>query len=336
MSEEIIPDLWRIRNLIVAAVPEVVSKSKFTGREKEVGSSEVGLCLRRTVYRKLNPSPFDTASAGKVLRGKGLENSAVQIIRTAYPGKVKATGHNQKELRHPQYPLVCHPDGVIEIDGIDASLEIKTTDRSGLDKMRKKGLPVWYEDQATAQAGLMGLPGTYLFAFNASDLCDVEAFWVPFDEARYNDLLQRADRIMCHVAEETLPAGEPDRSFGCQKCELRNDCEAYTLRLAEPSPDGPDAILQADLSQLLEEIAELEQLIARPAAEIEALKKRVKELMARGGLTEFDCGAVRAKLTPTTRETFDSTRFKAEQADTYAKYLKSSTSLTLTVKWGEA
>ncbi len=330
-------NLDEVRNLLVAAVPDLLAKGRFQDRNKVIGASEVGMCSRLVVHRKLNETAIDVDGAGRMLRGTALENACVQIVREAFPaGAVKSTGQKQLDLRHKTLPLVCHPDGVVTLDGKRYALEIKTADPNAFRSYIKKGLRVWYEDQATVESALADTPdGTLLVLVDSSNMANIEPRLIEFDPERYKAMEHRAAVMAHHLAEETLPEGEPDRSWGCSKCPIRGDCEAFTLRMAEAPADGPDPVLVADLTHALDEIKALEDAIAEPAEELEAAKKQFKETMAGAGLTDFRAGSFRVTLSPGTKETFDSKGFKAMDPDTYSKYLKVSNTLTPRFNWGE-
>ncbi len=330
-------DTESIRNLLVAAVPDLLIKGQLQNRNAVIGASEVGMCARLVVHRKLNETAVDPASAGRMLRGTALENACVQIIREAFPtGAVKATGANQRELRHATIPLVCHPDGELTLDKKKYALEIKTADPNAFRSYVKNGLKVWYEDQATVQAGLAdNLDGTLLVLVDSSNLGNIQPFHIPFDRGRYLAMEARAALMARHMAEGTLPEGEPDRSWGCSKCPLRGDCAAFTLRMATPAADGPDPLLVADLTQLLDDIKALEDQIAEPSEELEASKKQLKESLANNGLAVFRAGSYRVTVTPGVKETFDSKAFKTADPETYAKFVKVTNPITMRFNWGD-
>lgn len=329
-------DTESIKNLLVAAVPDLLAKGQFQNRNLVIGASEVGMCMRLVVHRKLNETAVDPGSAGRMLRGTALENACVQIIREAFStGAVKATGANQKELHHATLPLVCHPDGELTLDKKRYALEIKTADPNAFRSYTKNGLKIWYEDQATVQAGLGGnMDGTLLVLVDSSNLGNIQPFHIPFDRGRYLAMEARAATMAHHLAEQTLPEGEPDRSWGCSKCPLRGDCAAFTLRMATPAADGPDPVLVADLTALLDDIKALEDQITEPSEELEACKKQLKEVLANNGLAEFRAGTYRVTVTTSVKDSFDTKSFKAANPETYAKFVKATQTLTMRFNWG--
>ena len=113
-------------NLQEALQTRLEANSRLSHRHTYLGASEVGGCLRRVVAAKLQSEQFDSASMGRMLAGRALENEVVQLVRTALNGRLRNTGRNQLEVLHLELPFRAHPDGRIvgDDDQGDGVLEV--------------------------------------------------------------------------------------------------------------------------------------------------------------------------------------------------------------------
>lgn len=119
------------------------------------------------------------------------------------------------------------------------------------------------------------------------------------------------------------------------KCEVINvdylgdDFVENTVKMyyeGKKAEDKPETSLQtvdehtlANFGAVLLQIAELEK-------SIEPIREKIKKEMEKRGILALDLGAVSVNyVAPYKSKKFDSTRFKAEHADIYEKYVKEST-----------
>lgn len=114
--------------------------SRLADRRSYIGASEVGNCLRRVVASKLTPDTLDSASMGRMLAGRVMENEVVQLVRIALNGHLRNTGRNQLEMIHPELPFHAHPDGRIVGDEGDGVLEVKTASATVFKRYQSEGL----------------------------------------------------------------------------------------------------------------------------------------------------------------------------------------------------
>lgn len=313
-----------------AAIELLQEDNHLGDRSQIIGASEVGRCARFVASQKLNGQDIDAAGAGRMLAGKALENTVVQMVRRVFDG-VRATGARQVELRHPTVPLVCHPDGLLP----DACLEIKTAGASAFRKYLKEGLPIWYEDQATVQAGLAERPSTLLVLVNRDDISQAEPKNIPFVSERYHELVARAGMLVQHVQAKSLPDGEPHRG-ACGYCPLRNDCPQRTLRLAEQKAEELPFDVQLEAEALLEEIRALaDPRTPEEQDREEEAKKALKTLLAPTGYRTGQLAGARVALVESKgRESLDAKALKAAHPDIYAAFLKTGApSIRLDISW---
>lgn len=81
-----------------------------------------------------------------------------------------------------------------------------------------------------------------------------------------------------------------------------------------------------ELSAIIEKLKEWEAIQAEAAAEVEALKDRVKAEMNARGVEELEAGQYIARFTTVLSNRFDITVFKREHAEMYKQYTKQTTS----------
>ena len=89
-----------------------------------------------------------------------------------------------------------------------------------------------------------------------------------------------------------------------------------------------------ELTGTIARIRELEEQQAAISAELDELKGQVKDFMKANGVNSVTVGMYKVSYSEYVSNRFDSTKFKAEHPDTYAKYLKATpaTRLTITLK----
>lgn len=321
-----------------------VNTGKFAGRHTYVGGSEVGGCAREVCWKKIDPERArigDPQAAGRILAGQILENAVVQIVRDAFGGIVRETGHAQAELEHATAPLKCHPDGRLQWqvrweEGMQlvylaaetgeqiivdtppvgpGTLEIKTAGGSTFRKYVKQGLPPRYLDQTQVEMGLSSTGWTLVVLVNREDLSQFVTFLVFFDENRYQSCVDRSTLIMNAVASGELPAPEPERGW-CSYCDHRNECPSYSV---EDKTVDSDAVfpedVAVDVEVKAEEYLELKPLIDRA----DKLKDELKNLFLAHSV-ESAFGVYVSKTEG--RTTVDTKRLQSDYPDIYNALLK--------------
>lgn len=77
--------------------------------------------------------------------------------------------------------------------------------------------------------------------------------------------------------------------------------------------------------EMLQKVIDFERELKRIKEQEETLKEGIKKLMEEAGVKSFKANGITISLVPaTTREQFDSTKFKKDHADMYDKYKKTS------------
>ena len=77
-----------------------------------------------------------------------------------------------------------------------------------------------------------------------------------------------------------------------------------------------------EISSKIEQMKELEALIAEANAEVEAIKDEIKEIMLEQDKEEMTVGKYIVRWTKTLSNRFDSTAFKKVMPDVYKAYTK--------------
>ena len=89
--------------------------------------------------------------------------------------------------------------------------------------------------------------------------------------------------------------------------------------------------MSTDFTAKIEQLKELEELIAEASAEVEALKDEIKEEMLKQNKEEMEVGRFIVRWTTVLSNRFDSTAFKKVMPDVYKAYTKQVTSRRFSV-----
>jgi len=321
----------------VALQTRMEQNSKLGDRSQYIGASEIGSCLRRVVFSKLNPEPFDLASMGRMIAGKAMENEVVQLVRIALNGRLRNTGRVQLDLCHPTLPFHAHPDGRIVggFDGLegDGVLEVKTAGAATFRRYQSDGLPQNYLDQVQAQMGLSGLQWGLVVLVSRENLAEMTTFTVRFDAERFSSLEARAALAIIALVNNNILTelyGEPDRGY-CHTCPYSDQCAAYQAqREAGIRGKIPD-VTRLQLECQLEELASLES-IAEPAQErISELRDQVKVALQMSGANKVLLENGIVQIVESSRTSFDSKSLQREAPDVFTRFQKTSLFSTLRI-----
>ncbi|MBI4912836.1 MAG: YqaJ viral recombinase family protein [Acidobacteria bacterium] len=300
------------------------SPNTFPDRAAYFGASEIGTCLRRVIASKITPVTFDTASMGRMLAGRAMENEVVQLVRLALD--VRDTGRVQKEWIHPELPLRCHPDGRILDPGGDGVLEVKTASAAAFKRYQSEGLPPYYLDQVQVQMGLSGLGWALVVLVSRENLAEVATFKVTYDPSHFAGLEARAASAAPYLEQQAeLPAGECERGF-CFNCPYAGNCPQFQARRA--SGELPE-VARLQLECQLEELSEAEKILDPLQARCTELRNQVKTALDTFGVQRVVLEGGTAQLVSSTRTSFESKALLRDAPEMYSRFLKTSTYTTL-------
>lgn len=267
------------------------AKSLKTGfshdRDKTVGASEIGQCIRKTVYSKLGIAPDEDEpnETGFTTRGNVMEDAwsapLLEYWAKANGGDFIHGGQeNQITLKGDKVPLSSTPDGVAirmprdclaayGVPDIGPSCAVVGEIKSIDPRYNKTKLPkVPHLPQTLAQIGLirrtpeLKVKPDWGFAFyvDASDYFDLKVYPVKYTEAAFKSLVMRADLIMRTVDPNHVPPEGKQRGGGdCSECPFARQCLGYRPYVPDEDARAPTSKEVAAVEKLAKKIADLEK-----------------------------------------------------------------------------
>ena len=285
----ILPNEEKNINLKDVVTRAILNKEKWD-RSKFVGASEIADCPLKIYFNKIGKSEFK--GNGKTERGRAIEIALISLLKKGGLDIRYHDGHvnHQKGIKHPDFPVVVHPDGIIYQNSKSyAVLEVKSVGSEYFRKI-KEPLNSWVV-QTRFNAYMAGLKKAVLVAVNASDLEDVKEWeFDAMDEIEALALLEKAKKIMTAVEMGIEPFAQP-REDRCKWCEFKNECS----NVWKPSEEAKEKEVETDevkepleklkkAKELKDEAKELETQakaqILNTAKKYEAAKLRSGNLLA--------------------------------------------------------
>lgn len=218
-----------IETLLPRALHSLAHSSPQLGdRATYVGSSDIGQCPRKVVLEKLAPTPLDTTSRFRQLRGTVAEMLIEKLFTLSGYSFL-----SQLELSHPEEPFRAHVDFCFTDDPETMHfVEVKTA--NGLPD---EPFPSWL-DQLQWQLGLFLLqyPGKkvqgHLLALDLN-AGRFKAFG-PYEPSKeiFAYLMDKGRIIMEAVA--TGEELQPSSGLLCGQCPHRDDCPAHDIGMELP------------------------------------------------------------------------------------------------------
>jgi len=238
-----------------AVVRAILNKEKWD-RSKYVGASEIADCPLKIYFNKIGRSKFK--GNGKTERGRAIEIALISLLKKGGMDIRYHDGHvnHQKEIKHPDYPVVVHPDGIIYKNNKSyAVLEVKSVGSEYFRKI-KEPLNSWVI-QARFNAYMAGLEKAFLVAVNASDLEDIKEWeFEAMTETEALALLEKAKKIMTAVEMEIEPFAEPSEER-CKWCEFKNECSSVWM----PDEEAKEKEVETDeVKEALEKMRKAKEL----------------------------------------------------------------------------
>lgn len=318
-------------NLTSALKSRIEINPRQSPRHAYIGASEVGLCLRSVVAGKHVRPDLDSASMGRMLAGRALENEIVQLVRAGLGSRLRDTGRVQREYVHPELPFRAHPDGRIVGEGGDGILEVKTASAATFRKYQADGLPQHYHDQVQAQMGLTGLQWGTVVLVSRENLAELVTFPVTFDPEHYRRLEQRAAQAAPYLQKQNcLPDGEPDRGF-CFNCPFASDCPQHqALRKAGESGEVAE-VVRLQLECQLEELVALERELDPIQERASELREQIKTTLSSYLINRVVLEGGVLQMVTSSRTSFDSKALLRDAPEIHARYMKTATFTNLRV-----
>lgn len=208
-----------------ALVSLEAAPSPLGDRSRYVGSSDVGNCSRKVVLEKLAPTPIDTTSRLRQLRGHVAENLIEKLFALSGVGFIP-----QLELSHPDEPFMAHVDFLLTDN--HATEPCTIVEVKSCNGLPAEPYPSWL-DQLQWQMGLFRR--TYpekevrghVLAFDLN--AGLYKAFGPYDPSPeiFAYLMDKGRIIMeaVQTGEEPLPCP----GLLCGQCPHRDDCPAHEL-----------------------------------------------------------------------------------------------------------
>ncbi len=263
-------------------------------RSKTVGASEIGQCIRKTVYSKLGLAPDEDqpSDTGFTTRGNVLEDawSAPLLEHWAKAnggGFIHGGQENQITLKGDKVPLSSTPDGVAikmprdclaeyGVPDIGPSCAVACEIKSIDPRYNKSKLPkIAHPAQIMTQIGLirrtasMGVKPDWgiVFYVDASDLFDLKVYPFKYSESAFKSLVMRADAIMkCDDPNKAPPEGKARGGSDCTECPYARQCLGFR-------PYIPDEDAKAPTKKQVAAVEKIAAVVAGFEKQEEAAKK---------------------------------------------------------------
>jgi len=274
-------------------------------RSKTVGASEIGQCIRKTVYGKLK-TPMDDGYVdenGFATRGNVMEDAyTAPLIRAwcqANGGELLWSGQSdQISLVGENVPLSVTPDGLainmprdillpwgIEDIGEDRSFVVEM--KSISPRYRKENLPkAAHVPQTLAQIGMVRSAtehkpdGGIIVYVEADDFWNLNIFPVPFDEKAFKALVRRADLILkTRDPNKVPPEGKMKGGGDCGECPFARACLGYVPYTF----DDPKALPEKETVKVAKVAAKVKKLEVKADRAKKALTMAEGELILKLG-----------------------------------------------------
>ena len=294
-----------------AVIRALLNKEKWD-RTKFVGASEIADCPLKIYFNKLGKSEFK--GNGKTERGRAIEIALISLLKKGGMDIRYHDGHvnHQKEIKHPDFPVMVHPDGIIYKNNKPyAVLEVKSVGSEYFRKI-KEPLNSWVT-QARFNAYMARLDKALLVAVNANDLEDIKEWeFKAMDEAEALSFLEKAKKVMAAVEMEIEPFAEPSEER-CKWCEFKNECANRWIPDEEAKNNEVETNEAYDALEKLKEAKELKE----KAKELEEVAKaEILELAKKHNATKIKWGSLKAIVeTRKGRVTIDTKKLFAEHPE---------------------
>jgi Uma2 family endonuclease len=298
-------------------------------RMKTLGSSEVGLCLRRSWYRK-NSQSADKDYVdrwGAQVRGNVIERHFwYPALKRKWGDNLLYAGPHQKTLILGK--LSSTPDGVVVNQNRSALKEFGIRDlgpdrcfviecKSIDPRIPLREAKAENEFQVQVQLGLIReltphKPRYALITYtNASFWDDVEEFVVTYDKSVFQEAKARSALVYgATEPRELRPEGWIAGGKECEYCPWTSECGVVRTSVPKGEPQGDvDPQFRAELEDLCRELNKLKEQVEEANPAIRDLQDQIKDrLRSRGikkipglvswsavvGRTSYDTAAMKA------------------------------------------
>ena len=280
-------------------------QTKFAhDRSQTVGASEIGQCMRKTYWTKVEGDPTYGVSRdddyedgwGAKVRGTIMENTVwAPAMKAKYGDRLLYSGPDQVSFvsgflsATPDGLLTqCRPDELAHLGtpviGGSVMTECKSADpRTNLDEAKPANIFQTHVQMGIVREQTKYQPTHSLLSYmDASFWHEVKEFVIPFDPAIYQVAKDRATKIMTAKGHEDMePEGFLAGGNECKYCPFTKACGVARRSVPEESNTPIDPQFAAEIQDMAIAIARLDAEIDTDSMELrrqqQALKDRLRE-----------------------------------------------------------
>lgn len=270
------------------AIRELACKNRRVSKPSGNRASEIGApneCLRKLVYARTHwdqrRQPDDTLM-GIFQTGNEVEEIVVRNLVNIGRHDGFRLIETQKTLEYPEYEIVGHCDGLIEVDNeIVAGIEIKSVGQRFVALKDVESLLSWdisakWYGQAQIYMMLSGVKLWALLLVQKNNLYNTRTIWIELDEEFADKILDRAKKINEHIEAGTLP----DKINDPRKCDT---CQFAHICMPDLDTTGKSvAILDEDIAAALDRMDELSSAKSE-YDKCEKMVNQVKQFLPKAG-----------------------------------------------------
>ena len=284
-------------------------------RSQTVGASEIGQCVRKTYFVKMEGDPKYGAERdptyvdgwGAKLRGTMMENTFwAPAMKAKFGDQLLFSGPEQQSfvsgflsatpdgmivglqsdaLKHrgvPSIPFETNFDGTI-------MAECKSADpRTNLEEAKPANIFQTHVQMGIVRETTIWRPTHSLLSYmDASFWDEVKEFVIPFDPDIYAVAKVRANQIMTAMSANDLePEGYLSGGKDCENCPFTRACGV--IRMSPPEYNAPvDPQFAAEIADYAREIATLEKSVERDEVELRTKKQALKDRLREKGVRKI-------------------------------------------------
>ena len=289
-------------------------------RDTTVGSSEVGACMRKTVFTKTGAKPDEHVKWGAMQRGNIIEDKWWEpSITNTLKGDMKFIYSGKDQKTFIKGALSATPDGLLintppdllkelyDIDDIGdcINMECKSIDP----RFNMKNLPKPINKmQVQAQMGIIRddptipwMPRYSLLSYTGcSFFDDISEFPIAFSQEIYDVAQWRADQIMSYDDPmQAKPEGILAGGRECEDCAFERQCGAVNAALVpyEPRELSDEAFEKARILAI--RLDSLKVSAKENKVIEEEIKEDIKELMRDGHTNQVERAGITIKYNKT-------------------------------------
>lgn len=235
---------------VIRAIDDAYEAEKRGKARRYIGASIVGnQCLASIAFNLRGFPNVEPDAKLKRIFGLGhkIEDMVVADLKKAGYAVWEVDGMTRKQYTYSDYGghVVCHTDGMIEIDDELMILEIKSMNDASFAKFLKMGVKQshpQYFGQVQMMMGMARMQNTLFISYN-KNTSQYHAEVVSFDQFEFGFIKQK---VGLALSGEVIKIASDETDWRCRFCfksdacwghvEVQKECETCTF--ASPTSDG--------------------------------------------------------------------------------------------------